>query len=140
MEIRRALLFGASRFWLIVVAAGCGSPHEASVSGTVTLDGRALDRGTVSFHPTGGGPIALGEIDPHGNYTLRTGASPGLTPGQYAVTVLATEDPIPSPTGYEAPLPGGLITPVRYSRPGDSDLLVTVNDGANQIDFALQTK
>ena len=113
-----------------VILVGCGGRHEATVSGTVTLDGQPLDRGTVTLHPTGGGAAAVGPIGSDGVYTIKTGTESGLAPGEYTATVVANEDPIPSTTGG-APMPGALITPARYGTLETSDLHITVTHGAN---------
>ena len=42
----------------ILAVAGCGSPYDSSVSGTVTLDGQPLTIGTVTFFPDQSGPVA----------------------------------------------------------------------------------
>jgi len=122
---------------LLVLLSGCGGPHAATVSGTVTLDGDALQRGTVTFHPAGEGPLAYGTIDEKGNYTLRTGRETGLAAGEYVVTVVASEPP-PS-TGFDE-TPGKLLTPERYGKLETTDLRFTVNRGANRIDLPLTSK
>jgi hypothetical protein len=119
-----------------VILVGCGGRHAATVSGTVTLDGKPLDRGTVTLHPTGGGAAAVGPIGSDGVYTIKTGTGSGLAPGEYTATVVANEDPILSTTGG-APMPGVLITPARYGTLETSDLHITVIHGANDLPLEL---
>lgn len=124
----------------IVNATGCSGPNEASVSGTVTLDGQTLTTGNVSFYPEGsGGAPAYGQIDRQGRYSLSTGTDVGLAPGMYVAIVVATKDP-PQPfdaTGAEIPpIP---ITPAKYGTVGSSDLRVQVKAGSNDISLELQS-
>lgn len=119
----------------LALLLGC-SGQPSSVSGVVTLDGKPLDRGAVSFHSLGGGPTAVGQIDSSGRYALKVGEEHGLPPGEYVVTVVASEDPLPS-DGFESPTPGALITPARYGSTQTSDLKKTVASGDNKIDLEL---
>ena len=127
------LLLVIACLWL---AAGCGGPHDSSVYGTVTLDGKPLETGTVTFHPAGEGAVAYGRIGADGNYRLHTGAEQGLAPGEYVVTVVATALP-PDP---HSEIVGKLLTPARYGNLDQTDLHFTIEPGKNQIDLPLQTK
>jgi hypothetical protein len=100
-----------------VSLAGCGG-HDSTVSGKVTLNGAALDRGTVTFHPDGGGAAAMGTVQPGGQYSIATGREGGLKPGDYTVTVFANEAP---PEGNAEVVPKAL-TPVIYSDKSTSPL------------------
>jgi hypothetical protein len=124
---------------LLSASIGCGG-KPSSVTGRVTLDGAPLPRGTVTFHPTEHGGLAYGTIDPDGAYELKTGGQQGLTPGEYDVTVVATE-PTPAnlPAGATPPI-GKRITPERYARPETTDLRAKVEPGANEIDLPLRSK
>lgn len=129
---RRCLLLVAACY-LMLAAAGCGGGHGASVTGRVTLDGKPLDTGTVTFHPEDEGPTAYGGIHPDGSYQVKTGTQQGLPPGEYRVTVMAsTEPPTDGPS-----VPGEMITPPRYADPAQSGLRCTVERGANQYDIPL---
>ncbi len=97
---------------LLLTCGGCGG-DLATVSGTVTLDGKALPNATVTFRPETGA-VAYGTSDAEGHYTIRTGASEGLAPGDYKVTVQAYgELPESSPEDSEVPPP--VITPPKYA-------------------------
>ncbi len=83
---------------ILLALAGCGDKVQGRaglvpVTGKVTLDGKPLTTGTVSFIGSGGNNEAFtGQIDGSGNYKL--GASPtdpGALPGEYKVIVMATE-------------------------------------------------
>jgi hypothetical protein len=117
-----------------LAAAGCGS-ELADVSGTVTLDGQPLPRGTVVFQ---GDKLAsgYGEIRSDGTFEIRTGDQQGLKPGKYRVTVTAYQ------TGPAAHAEGEvipeLLTPKRYNNPDTSDLTAEVKPGGGHFDFKLK--
>ncbi|WP_425615520.1 carboxypeptidase-like regulatory domain-containing protein [Anatilimnocola sp. NA78] len=127
-----ALLFGA----LLFTATGCTSA-EATVSGTVTLDGQPLTKGDVSFTSTADKPLAYGAIDSSGRYQLQTGTTKGIAPGSYQVTIVANEVIIPTDP-YASPIPK-LLTPAKYSVPAKSGLTAEVKPGANKFDFDLKS-
>ncbi|MFM7243153.1 MAG: carboxypeptidase-like regulatory domain-containing protein, partial [Planctomycetaceae bacterium] len=77
---------------IVVCQAGCGR-HSASVSGSVTLDGKPLASGVVNFTPAATGPSAYANIGSDGRYVLQTGAQAGLEPGAYKVTFAANATP-----------------------------------------------
>jgi hypothetical protein len=126
----------------VVLVAGCGSGGR--VSGTVTLDGQVLKAGTVTFHPTGSGPTGIGTIGPDGRYEVAVGTDKSLPPGEYVVTVEATEAAIASanqPVGAppRPPAPPKRFTPAKYADRGTSDLRFTVKAGDNKIDLPLKS-
>lgn len=118
---------------LLLALAGCGSPHESSISGKVTIDGKPLATGTVTFHPLGGGAAAYGLIRPDGEYAISTGAEKGLAAGEYAVTVVATTPPAP---GHDF---GELLASAQYGTVERTPLRATVKPGINRIDFDLKS-
>ncbi len=129
-----------SAFALLVITLftlGCAK-HAAQVSGTVTLDGKPLTSGTVTFHPAAGlGAPAYGQIDAQGCYELSTGTGAGLTPGSYVATVVANEAmPTRSPTEE---VQFKLLTPEKYGSTELSDLKVEVQPGANDVPLALKS-
>ncbi len=96
------------------LAAGCGG-GLVSVTGTVTLDGKPVDEGSVSFQPadgngpSGGAPVKDGRFE----------VTPGLKPGEYKVSVragLKTGRKIPAGPPHPA---GSLVDEViSYPPPG----------------------
>src|SRR4029453_15583050 len=94
MTIRRfialTILLGSSAL------AGCGN-GLASVSGTITLDCKPVQRGpqmdaSVNFvREDGRGAASVGTIDESGHYRLMTGAQAGVEPGSYLVGVAAKQ-------------------------------------------------
>lgn len=128
--------------WILLTAVsalpllGCGLSQEAAVSGTVTLDGKPLQKGMISFYPAEKGPIGYGNIQPDGSYSLRTGSQSGIPAGEYIVTVVAYNDP---PPGQVERMPT-LLTPARYAEKSKSDLRYDVTPGSNAIDVAITSK
>jgi len=107
------------------------------VRGTVTYLNRVLPTGSIVFIPdeTRGfaGPMARGEIQQDGSYSLHTGDRPGAVPGKYRVTVRAV--------GAVAGRPGQscLLTPERFSDPESSGLACEVKKvEENVINIHLQ--
>jgi len=128
-------------FAACVFVAGCGGPYDASVSGTVTLDGVAVPRGTVSYHPTAPGPAAYARIEEDGSYSVRTGREEGLPSGEYLVTVISSEPPAVSQSAAGGPPPPGRpITPLWYRTTETSGLRFTVQPGHNEINLELTTQ
>lgn len=123
---------------LAILAVGCGGPFDASLKGIVTLDGEALNTGTVTLQPTeSNGSTAHGRIDEGGNYRIQTGREYGLDPGRYLVTVVAREAPesLYGPNGGPPPA-GKLLTPRWYRSTTTSGLSVDVKPGGN--DYSIQ--
>lgn len=132
--------------WAIVglamlLAVGCGR-HAAKVSGSVTLGGRPLKSGVVSFTPAKGGSSAYGNIGSDGRYRLQTGAETGLDPGEYKVTVAANATPEEAAAmgfkvGREGIMP--LLTPQKYADVSTTPLSATVKSGSQEIDLVVES-
>lgn len=95
---------------------GCSKDHPmASISGKVTVDGKPLSGGHVSFIPdvpqgdegvreaskTPTGGLSAGEIGSDGTYKIYTGGKEGAPLGKYKVTV--TPSMVPPTDATEAP-------------------------------------
>ena len=129
---------------------------------TVTLDGQPLSDATVSFSPADGGRwLATGNTDAAGQCRMRTLAEyEGVVAGDYRVSVrkfteagmppeLAAIEDTHSPEYVELyekleaegkldePQP---LVPEKYLLPTTSGLTVTVSEGTNQIDLALESE
>jgi hypothetical protein len=129
--------------FLAAVALSAGCAGGGSVSGTVTLNDQPLTSGTVTFHPTGDGPLGIATIGPDGRYEIMVGKDRSLPPGDYVVTVEATEavssgdwpatkGPPPPPKAPKR------ITPAKYADKKTTDLRFTVKSGENRIDVPLK--
>ena len=139
-------------FLTIAILAGCGGadrPATAPVSGTVTVDGEAVEGAAVMFVPEKGGRPATGTTDAQGHFTLRTiekGDGAVLGSHQVAITLAKT-------TGGPEALEGGTmgevsprtvqtewIVPRKYSDPKTSGLTKMVAEGdANTFTFDLKS-
>lgn len=123
----------------LIFLAGCSG--ESTVSGKVTFDGAPLTSGIVTFHPVGSGPVGIGSIGEDGRFVVAVGTSKTLPPGEYIVTVVATEplgkDKLDAKGAPMAPKAPKRVTPERYSNKESSDLRKTVASGANVIDLEL---
>jgi hypothetical protein len=126
----------------VAALAGCGG--GGSVSGKVTLDGEPLPSGTVTFHPVGPGPAAIGTIGSGGRYELAIGGDRTVPPGDYLVTVDATEAVTSEPPAAPGkgppppPKPPRRLTPARYADKDTTDLRFTLKPGSNTIDLRLK--
>ena len=95
-----ALLIGGALF--AVVGCGAGSGEQlAPVAGKVTVDGKPVTTGSVSFRPDAGQGNKSqhqpnGAIDAEGNYELFVPPDrKGAPPGWYKVVVSAFDNPMP---------------------------------------------
>lgn len=122
---------------------GCGSADDYAripVQGRITLDGRPLESGTISFAPLNAGPSTQGAIA-DGAYAI--GRSTGPAAGTYRVEIHSMR-----PTGRRVPdndNPGETIEEVRNAIPDRynvrSELRAEVKTGAGTpIDFALESR
>jgi hypothetical protein len=137
--------FKGSVYWFALggmfAIAGCGGTYESTAHGVVALDGKALPRGLVGFHPLSPGPSAYAVINDRGDYTVRTGYEEGLPPGEYQVTVAANELPATARTEQGGPPPPGKsITPTWYRSKGTSGLKFMVQPGKNEINLELKSQ
>lgn len=75
----------------LVVLAGCGGgPELTEVSGTVTMNGKSLEKIHVEFWPEGkDGPRSMGTTNDQGQYTLTTddGKKKGALVGPHRVVL-----------------------------------------------------
>jgi hypothetical protein len=126
---------------LVAATAGCGG-SQAAVSGRVTLDGTPLNSGTVSFQPTGGGPVGYGAIRAGGSYSVQTGQQPGVAPGEYVVTVQSVSEVTEAQrqaamSGTMTEAVGQLLTPARYAARETTPLRFQLKPGRNNVDLEL---
>ena len=129
--------------WILLLVAGGCSGQRGGVAGKVTLDGAALETGSISFLPIEGteSPTA-GAVITNGAYEIPRDKGP--MPGIFRVEIRAqrkTGNKIPA--GSPAP-PGTLVDetveaiPARYNK--ESTLRAEVKAGANPLNFELSTK
>ncbi len=125
-------------FVIIFLAAlaivGCSrSGDRLAASGTVTLDGKPLESGSINFSPVDSSTNGSGGMVKNGEFEIA--ADSGLPAGKYSVTILAF-----SPTGRTVrdPQMGDRpeMAPVRFKEAGTLEAAVTA-DGSNQFEFKL---
>jgi hypothetical protein len=124
---------------LFITMLGCGRPSYqldvAPVTGKVTIDGRPLSSGYVTF-VVGRGRASSGTIQPDGTFTMSTyEQGDGAQVGTHPVVV----NPVP-PDEYQAG-PKPIPIPERYSRAGTSGFTFEVKPGEdNFLEINLTTK
>ena len=129
---------------VLVLALGCGDSKRASVSGTVTLDGKPLPNALVSFQPDGegqvdAGPGSTGRTDEKGEYTLQvSGGGKGAVVGWHKVKISCPVEDGPSNPDEDRRTPQKDRVPLRYNR--NSALKFEVKPGSNTADWPLTTK
>src|SRR5262245_8226129 len=122
---------------MLALLSGCGS--NASVSGTVTVNGEPLKHGgAVSFHPVNQGPTAIGRIDAEGRYSLLVGSESRLPAGEYKVTIIGYGPIAPPANPADTPPAPPVITLLKYRSPETTPISKTVVAGANKFDFDVE--
>jgi len=122
---------------LLVVGCGDAEPPRLPVTGKVSLDGKPLPTGQVTFVPLEGRTAAVAEVR---DGVFQADRSTGPAPGRYQVEIYAVE-----PTGKKIPnpdAPGSTIdeerdlVPDRYNV--RSELVAEVKpDADNSYEFSL---
>jgi hypothetical protein len=152
--MRNMTLYGWLGLALIglALAAGCEQaadrPTTYGVTGTVTLDGTAVEGATVTFAPSAaGGTPAVGTTNASGKYSLMSfGTEEGAIPGNYMVSVTKYAFDEGGADGeYGGAVDSGEDTggenelPENYALAKDSGLTATVTESASQnvFDFPL---
>ena len=156
-----------TRFWmsnssltlLLTMGWGCSGnvsdpqwPDPVECQGTVTWNGKPLPDAAVLFIPDertqGRGGSALTDSD--GFYTVNSRGKggdiiPGIVPGKYKVAFSRMINPdgtvwTPDEDNSSGPATVGAREglPVKYSDPGRSKLIVTINEGGPTQDFVLK--
>ena len=126
----------------LLLAAGCGQKNplgRLAVSGTVSLQGKPLDQGSIELSPMEGSPkVSTGAAIEDGRFSIPTPR--GLPPGTYRVRIFSGD------TGARSPhpeFPGEHITVPRERIPpqwnSNSDKQITVTrDGPNEFPFDIE--
>lgn len=119
---------------LLGLIVGCGDAADtAAVSGQVTVAGKPLPEGAISFFPADGSRPVATTVDAEGAYKV------SLPAGDYTVVVQASTK---LPEGWQEgdPLPPQPVrVPPAYGQPTTSPLSLTVEAGASlERDFAVK--
>jgi hypothetical protein len=133
----------------LVFTVGCGSDSGTiPVHGAVTLDGKPLSGGVITFQPVNVNPkvpnhTAQGTIMPDGTYSMSSfQANDGVLPGEYVVTV----SPPPAPEAFDQfakaqAAAHGPAIPAKYMDSGRTPLKATIpaGSGAQEINFEVKS-
>ena len=126
----------------VLLVCGCGKAHQRhSITGSVTLDGKPLENGQITFvpqlntsGPTAGGSVINGKFD--------IPAEHGVFAGNFRVEIVASR-----PTGNKSPdrFTGELTEEVRQIIPrrfnADSTLQAEVKSSeGNHFEFAISSR
>lgn len=134
----RAGLLALAALALTPLSCGRDGPEMASVSGTVTYQGKPVPMGTITFvSPDPLRRNAIGHIDANGRYRLQTETpGDGAQLGDYDVTVYSHDEKI---LDYKpkVPVPPKILTPAKYENPKTSGLKKTVKSGSNTFNIEL---
>lgn len=115
----------------VAILAGCGrsGPELATVSGTVTLDGKPLPKARLEFQPVGIGSPSYATTDAKGHYELTYALDrPGAMLGKQTVRITTFRQ-----------LPGGGEIPERVPAEYNSETTLEreIASGHNKFDFPL---
>jgi hypothetical protein len=126
---------------LVSSLLGCGYGGRVSVEGTVTLDGRPLEKGQIQFIPMPGttGPTAGGDVV-GGKFAIPPAEGPFA--GRFRVQISQvglTGRKIPNPRGSGMIEEYAQILPARYNTESRLDAEVTAR-GPNRFEFTLTSK
>ena len=119
-----------------LLSAGCGGTGRGSVRGTITVAGKPLPQGSITFLPAAGDrdPVTAAVID--GVYD--TGPMPT---GAARITIMHSMTP-PAPAGGDRAsrrLPADTPrVPPMYHSPDTSGLSLPVQPGANTFDYDIR--
>jgi hypothetical protein len=126
---------------VMIFLIGCGSNEFGStVKGVVTLDGKPITPGLVTFAPEDPSAVpAVSDLDPNGSFELTTNKKPGLAPGNYRVAIQAFRPP-DIPEGQRTMTPSEPLVPEKYFDVNTSGLEFTVEPGANVHNIELTSQ
>jgi hypothetical protein len=133
LRLRHALALFS---FIVLTSVGCSDRNFATVKGTVSLDDKPLDGGSVVFYPKTPGPLAYSDISPDGSYDLRTASRAGLLPASY-VAIVSYRSGMPSSGMTLRQIQALEKVPIRYCEKDTSDLHEDVKPGKNSIDLKL---
>jgi len=154
--MNRLMMFGGLVATCVIVGCGSDAPSTVPVTGTVTLDGKAVEGATVNFLSDESNIAASGKTDAQGKFSIRTfigsnvvdGAVVGTHKVSVAKTESAAQDAAPSDPEAMKKMMAEMTTnpaitsavkekaliPEKYNNPTMSNLTATVTDaGPNEV-------
>jgi hypothetical protein len=125
----------------LIGCVACGDPHggRQAVSGSVTFQGKPLDRGTITFLPASPDlPTQSGAAITGGKYSIPR--DKGLVPGKYKVAI-NSPDGRPPDGGDAPPGPSGNFAskdriPPAYNLDSKEEVVVK-KGGPNAFDYKI---
>ena len=122
--------------FVAIFVLGCSGeklPGLGQVTGTVTMDSKAVPDAAVLFTPTEAGATAsVGQTDSSGKYELYySRGNKGAKVGEHSVTINSFHDAGESGQGQKESIPA------RYNT--KTELKANVKRGSNKIDFDLKS-
>lgn len=127
-----------------LVCVGCGPtpPRMVEVDGTVTMDGKPLEKIHVEFWPETNGPKSFGLTDDQGKFSLsyEDGSKKGAVVGKHKVVLQDTSIIVDKRFGREVEnvdVTGGKKPRIldAYGSPTSSTLTAEVTDEKRSVDF-----
>jgi len=139
---RRAIPCGILLTGLVLgLIGGCGpeGPERYEVAGAVTLKGKALEEGIITFVPQDGQGTQDGATIRDGQY--RIPKAKGLSPGKYKVIIIGGDGTVDGGKGQgriarPGATPGKERVPPQYNEKSTQIVTVT-KTGPNQFEFAI---
>jgi hypothetical protein len=139
---------------LVLATQGCGKPAPGTITGTVKLNDKPLEGGTVIFVCDDGREVRRAAIEENGSYTIAD------VPAGPATIAVIGQEPLPTnfgpqmgdaPTikdafkkGFNDPVPAAVRkrvrVPTRYQKPESSGLTYTVLSGDQKHDIPLEKR
>jgi hypothetical protein len=123
--------------------SGCGSGEaRGRVAGKVTFQGQAVSEGIVVFNNDEKGIHMTAKLESDGSYEIITAKGVGVSVGTYRVCVCPPLPALPPmsagnpPTTTETKQYPNI--PQKYRNPATSGLNLTVKQGENPFDIAMQ--
>lgn len=131
----------------LLVGCESGKKRDATVQGTVTIDGDLAKSGTVVFQPTNDLPAAYGTILRDGTFVLRIGQgnqrdqdTSKIHSGEYIATLSIKGPSTPDLELGEGapPKPGAKLISASYGSKATSGLAYTIKPGLNVINIDVE--
>jgi hypothetical protein len=118
--------------------AGCssnGAAEHGTVEGTVTIAGKPLSKGSISFENPQTGVSLMSNLGPDGSFRLQNVDGPGLPAGLYQVAISPSaissgETPLAGTAAPAATEPAATV-PEKYRSAATSGLTADVKAGDN---------
>jgi hypothetical protein len=137
------LAWSGALMLILAAGSGCG-PQFGTVQGTVTVDGKPANKGSVIFSGAGN-RSAAGTIEPDGSYVAEN-----VPVGEVKVAILqmlggpARPGPLQGLPGLDdvpaAPPAKPVPIPKKYQNVETSGLTCSVTSGTNEFDIKLSSK